>query len=216
MLKPFGLFPYTCTRRDPPNRLHTNARSPHPRTSPLVAGDCAQPRKTKRTSGSLPHGPIPPLPTHQKSARVFFSRDDTELHTGSFLGAIGTAPRGWLLRRRGLPGPVQGGDNHKLQGGANHHQLPQARVIQAMAPAAAQGSQQGRPDRKRTEGRQPVRDAGLHRSHRSRISPPRPPPYQEPGRRRCAPLSSHRRHQCTPPGHPPGPATHPSARIARP
>jgi hypothetical protein len=42
-------------------------------------------------------------------------------------------------RRPGASSRVTGGDNHKLQGGAHHHQLPQARVIQAMAPTAQTG-----------------------------------------------------------------------------
>ena len=32
--KSFGLFPHPCARRDPPDRLHTNARSPQAGTSP--------------------------------------------------------------------------------------------------------------------------------------------------------------------------------------
>lgn len=68
---------------------------------------------------------------------VIFSRDDTGLHSAASWGGYGTTCRGWLLRHRGLPEPVPGGDNHKLQDGANHHHLPQARLTRAMAPAAA-------------------------------------------------------------------------------
>jgi hypothetical protein len=44
-----------------------------------------------------------------------------------------------LLRRTGASSRVTGGVNHKLQGGAHHHQVPQTRVIQAMAPTAQTG-----------------------------------------------------------------------------
>ncbi len=54
----------------------------------------------------------------------------------------------------GLPAPVTGGDNHKLQGGAHHHQVPRVRVIQAMAPTAATSTTNIRHDK---EGRHPLR-----------------------------------------------------------
>lgn len=42
-----------------------------------------------------------------------------------------------------LPWLVQGGDNHKLQAGAQHDRRPSASVIPAMAPAAVHSEKAG-------------------------------------------------------------------------
>lgn len=53
--KSFGLFPHSCARRDPPDRLHTNASSPPVPTSPPGPGECAQPRKLPSHKGQMIH-----------------------------------------------------------------------------------------------------------------------------------------------------------------
>lgn len=74
-----------------------------------------------------------------RGGRVFLSRDDTHSPGGPTLGSDGTAVSEWLPRRPWASSRVTGGEDHKLQGGAHHHLVPLARVIQAMAPTAHTG-----------------------------------------------------------------------------
>lgn len=52
--KSSGLFPYTHGRRDPTDRLHTNARSPPTLISPPGTGECAQPDNEPSPADSCP------------------------------------------------------------------------------------------------------------------------------------------------------------------
>src|SRR5688500_14193121 len=100
-------------------------------------GECAQPGNAEVTNGALSHGPRPASPAYLPRGSGFFSRDDTHRPCGARLGSDGTLSSEQLLRRSGGSSRVTGGDNHKLQGGAHHTPVPQACVIQAMAPTAS-------------------------------------------------------------------------------